>query len=248
MLNNDPVKPLKIEPDYERLLQIAALGSFIFGFVAFPLSVMLFVPIGKSFAEMISSFGPLFGMMLLVMMVRFFAGSWHKALEILGIRELTCGIGLAIPLIAFVTIIVSGSITMQWQQFAQNELHVVFDTPATVEMTMKSSLLQTVMLTFSALLAAPIFEEILFRRVLYNFCVTRLRLGVVVSMIATSFVFAAMHMTLLQLPGLFAMAMLWQYIYLKERNLTITILLHFCNNLAAMGMLLLARFLNLPID
>ena len=245
MLNKTPLKPLKIEPNYERLLRIAALGAFVFGFVAFPISVMLFVPMGESFTEVIGSFGPLFGMMLLVMMVRFFTGSWHKTLEVLDVRDLPRGMGLAIPLIAFVTIIVSGSITMQWQKFAQEELHLVFDTPNTVEITLKSGILQTIILTFSALVAAPIFEEILFRRVLYNFCASRM--GVAASMITTSFIFAAMHMTLLQLPGLFAMAMVWQYIYLKERNLTITILLHFFNNLAAMGMLLLARFLNLAI-
>lgn len=246
MSDKNLLKPLKIEPNYERMLRIAALGAFVFGFFAFPVTVMLFVPLNESFTEVIGSFGPLFGMLLLIMMVRLFAGSWNKALEVLEIKELSLGMGLAIPLIAFVTIIVSGSITMQWQKFAQEELHWVFDTPDTVEMTLKGSILQMVILTFSALVAAPVFEEILFRRVLYNFCSERL--CTVVSMITASFIFAAMHMTLLQLPGLFAMAMVWQYIYLKERNLTITILLHFCNNLAAMGMLLLARFLNLAIE
>ena len=87
----------------------------------------------------------------------------------------------------------------------------------------------------------PLFEEIMFRRALYS--VLKHYIGSSSAVWISSAAFAMMHMSLLQLPGLCFLAVIWQIFYLRSKSLWSSIILHFFNNVLSVAMLLIARAL-----
>jgi len=79
-------------------------------------------------------------------------------------------------------------------------------------------------LLISITVLAPVLEEILFRRVLYDllhrYC------GVWGGIILTSAIFAAIHLFLLGFPMLMLCGVIFQLAYLRSRSLTAAIELH----------------------
>ena len=83
----------------------------------------------------------------------------------------------------------------------------------------------------------PLFEEMFFRRALYGL----LRpLGGVSAFFLTGIIFSLAHFFLLGLPALFWMGLMFQYLYLKTRNLWIAVIAHGVVNLVATILALLA--------
>ena len=94
-------------------------------------------------------------------------------------------------------------------------------------------------LIFSALAAAPLFEEIFFRKALCG--VLRTQCGVIPAALITAVVFAAMHFNWQQLPGLMFFSLVWQWCYYRSQSLLTAVILHFFNNLFSVAMLWAVR-------
>ncbi len=111
-----------------------------------------------------------------------------------------------------------------WQVLLQY-LGIPFATqqPA-VEMLQQASGWRLTVLLISITVLAPVLEEILFRRVLYDllhrYC------GVWGGIILTSAIFAAIHLFLLGFPMLMLCGVIFQLAYLRSRSLTAAIELH----------------------
>lgn len=86
----------------------------------------------------------------------------------------------------------------------------------------------------------PFFEEIIFRRVIYNGI--REKLPPITAVTVTSVLFAALHGVLFQLFPLFLLGVYFQYLYLRENKLGASIYAHFFNNTLAFGALLLVKY------
>jgi membrane protease YdiL (CAAX protease family) len=128
-------------------------------------------------------------------------------------------------------------------QFILQTFKIPFEMPALNEIALTCSDNTFIMLAFSAVILAPVIEEIMFRRVLFSFL--SCRIGVISGFIATSFIFAAVHGSILQLPGLFMLAALLQLIYLKCNSLYPGIFLHCLHNSVAIAVLFLMRLIHL---
>ncbi len=85
-------------------------------------------------------------------------------------------------------------------------------------------------LIFSLVVLTPLFEEIFFRRLLYGLLLPG---GPVRAFLLTAGIFSAVHFFLLGIPALFWMGMMFQYLYLENRNLYVPVLAHGIVNLTA---------------
>lgn len=83
-------------------------------------------------------------------------------------------------------------------------------------------------LCFSSIIAAPILEEFAFRGFLFN--VLRQRCGIIAATLASSLLFSAVHVSLIQTLPLFVFACVQCALYEKTRSLTYCILLHMIFN------------------
>jgi membrane protease YdiL (CAAX protease family) len=94
----------------------------------------------------------------------------------------------------------------------------------------------------AACVLAPIFEELVFRRLLFTWL--RLRWGVGVGIVVSALIFACSHCDLNNMVQYFVIGTIFAVCYARTQNLFLCILLHSTWNLWALGasILLLARF------
>ncbi len=85
----------------------------------------------------------------------------------------------------------------------------------------------------------PLFEEIVFRRVIFSGIKTHCL--PVTSAVITSMLFAILHGILFQLLPLFALGLYFQILMLREKRLGASIFAHFLNNTTAFIVLLLLK-------
>ncbi len=104
-----------------------------------------------------------------------------------------------------------------------------------------------ILLAVAAVIVAPVVEELIFRRIFFEFF-TRL-MGGAFSLIFTSLLFALVHCTLVQFAALFLLGVAFQLVYLRRRSLYPAILFHMTHNACAFLMILYCRItsLDLPI-
>ena len=144
---------------------------------------------------------------------------------------------MGLPLSVILTI-VSGMLTWLWSEVLIR-LGAAVESPITLKIMSNGSTGQVVSLIITALAAAPLFEEILFRRLLSKWCAGYW--GYWGGATVTAAAFAAVHLSLVQLPGLMFMSMVWQMFYRRSGSLWSAVILHFFNNLLAVGVMLAAR-------
>ena len=98
------------------------------------------------------------------------------------------------------------------------------------------------MMTVAALLVAPLWEELAFRNGLFRILHRVLPYGWSAAIAAA--VFAALHGSLSQFPGLVVLALVWQAVRERTGSFWSSVVLHFYNNLLALlvmwGLLLLS--------
>jgi len=94
-----------------------------------------------------------------------------------------------------------------------------------------SSLLARCMLVFAILIVAPIFEEVLFRRIMP---LAGLHLGFSMPWILSALCFAVLHGSLFVVPSLFAMALILNHVVRKYENLLDAIVIHAMYNLLSL--------------
>ena len=238
----DPGTPLrKIDStgSFSGLLTAAAVIAFFCGYMLLPLLASLLMPADSAFTGIVASSGPVISLIVLFSITRYRSGSFRKTLLICGFRRFPRRTLLLGIFIAGAITLTGGSVTMLWEYIA-NFIGCDLDMPPTVILALSDNILDVIALLIVALLAAPFFEEIFFRKVLYG--VSRKFLPSVWAAFLASFCFSALHISLLQLPGLLLIGWIWQSLYLQSKNLWTSVILHFFNNLIAAGLLLAGRF------
>ena len=82
-------------------------------------------------------------------------------------------------------------------------------------------------LYFGVCVIPPLTEELLFRRLIYG---ELLRFGFMPAFIVTALMFSLCHFFISGMPGLFILGLAFQYVYLKEKNISAAMLLHWLVN------------------
>jgi membrane protease YdiL (CAAX protease family) len=101
-------------------------------------------------------------------------------------------------------------------------------------------------MTFAALVAAPLCEEVIFRG--YCYPVLKKYSGAWTSMVTTSLVFACAHTNLPSAFPLFLLGMMLVYLYERTNSLWAPIAVHFLFNAATVTAQLYERWQNTPIQ
>ena len=102
------------------------------------------------------------------------------------------------------------------------------------------------LMSFAAIVTAPLCEEIVFRGYLYP--VMKKFSGPWVAGLCSALIFAAAHGSLAALLPLFVFGCLLVFIYEKTGSLWAPIAIHFCFNGATVTIQMVARYLHLPLD
>lgn len=148
----------------------------------------------------------------------------------LGIRPLSLRDGKVIAACVAANLLLCGPVTWIWELLLKSCGIPYSEEQDLSRLIAESSPLQLGFLLFGAVLIAPVVEEIGFRRVLFG----ALRpLGAWPAVLLTCTLFSLVHCFLLGVPGLFLLGFLFQYTYLRTRNLSAAVLLHMAVNLIA---------------
>jgi hypothetical protein len=101
----------------------------------------------------------------------------------------------------------------------------------------EASLKEWIILGISITVLAPIIEEIIFRRIFFEFF--KLYLGIFGAVFASSFFFALAHTGAIgQIPGIFVLGLAFQIVYLKNKSLYPAVILHALNNILVFSLLI----------
>ena len=215
-----------------------SLIAFAIGYLLLPAVGMLIFRRGTPGQAAVAVGGTLLSLLILMTWGRIRSGSWRALFMQLDLkRQSLTGILLLLPM-ALVIALVGGALTLGWT-WAAERCGIEFGLPPTIEIMRNGSLWQVIGLSFSALAAAPLFEEILFRKALNGFL--KNWCGVIPAALITAVVFAAMHFSWQQLPGLMFFSIVWQWCYYRSRSLLTAVILHFFNNLFSVVMLWAVR-------
>ena len=221
------------------LLLLTALTSFFCGYIVLPGVSALLLSQDSAFVSMSAAAGPILSIIMLLAITRYHSGSFRKTMLILGFRRFPVKTLLAGLFIAIAIMIAGGTVTMLWG-FIADFFNWDLGTPPTVKAAMSENPWDVAALLVTALIAAPVFEEIFFRRVLFGSLKQFLPLFSAVAL--ASLAFSAMHLSPLQLPGLLMIGWVWQIFYIRSQTLWTSVILHFFNNLLAAVMLMMVRF------
>ena len=223
--------------DVSLKLAAAALTAFCTGYIFIPMCGMSLK--GSTAGCIIAAAGPLASIVLLFALVYSYKKSFRKTMLELGFRRFPVRMILwGLPLAVTLTLL-SGAVTLLWGYIGEI-MKWDLGIPPTVEAAMSDKPAEVIALLVTALLAAPVFEEIFFRRMLYGTLLKAFPQSG--AAFFASLIFAATHLSPLQLPGLTLLGFIWQKFYSRSRTLWTTVILHFFNNAIAGVMLLLLRF------
>lgn len=220
-------------------LTVAAAIAFFSGYVAMPVLTALLVPPQSTTAGILAVCGPLLSVVMLFSIVRHCSGSFRKSMLIIGFRRFPFRMLLPGLFIAVAIMLAGSGITLVWNLYAE---YIGWDLgiPPTVEAALSDNIWNAAALLSTALFAAPVFEEVFFRKVICGNCLKFM--PATWAMLTASLLFSALHLSLLQLPGLLFIGLVWQKLYMQSKTLWTSVILHFYNNLIAAGLLLLVRF------
>ena len=101
----------------------------------------------------------------------------------------------------------------------------------------KSSLTEKALIIFSAVLLAPVTEEIIFRHIFFSRVAYWTGGGL--AAVLTAILFSALHGNVLQAPSLFFMSLILQAAYGKTGKLTVPVLIHSLFNAVSVILILL---------
>lgn len=96
------------------------------------------------------------------------------------------------------------------------------------------------LLAVTAVLVAPIVEEIFFRRVFFGFMAPRI--SWIPALIVTAVSFGLIHADLKNLPGLIMLGVGFQLMYIWQKSLYPAIVMHMTNNIFAMTALVFTKY------
>ena len=215
-------------PEWDCRLLLTAAIAFVFGYMLLPgIGHLLFDR--SSPAQLIFGVGGVAAALVsLIFTVRFIAGSWRAAAEMMDFKKLPIkNIFMAWPL-AMIIAIAGAAMTLLWT-WAAGLVGIEFALPPTTSIMRNGSVWQIAALSISAVAVAPLFEEIFFRKAL---CGALERCcGYIPAVVITAVFFAVMHFSWQQVPGLIFFSVVWQWFYRRSQSLWMAVILHFINNL-----------------
>jgi len=103
----------------------------------------------------------------------------------------------------------------------------------------KSALPEKALIILSAVLLAPVTEELIFRHIFFSRAAYWSGGGI--AAVLTAVLFSALHGNLLQAPSLFFMSLVLQSVYVKTGKLTVPVLVHSLFNLVSVILILLIK-------
>lgn len=215
-----------------------ALIAFASGYLLLPALGMLIFKQGTPGQAAMAVGGTVLSLLMLLTAVRINCGSWRAAGARLDLKFPPLKMIMLLWPLALVIAVTGSAFTIAWSWGAER-CGFEFALPPTVEIMRNGSIWQVAGLSFSALAAAPLFEEIFFRKALCG--VLRTQCGVIPAALITAVVFAAMHFNWQQLPGLMFFSLVWQWCYYRSQSLLTAVILHFFNNLFSVAMLWAVR-------
>jgi membrane protease YdiL (CAAX protease family) len=123
--------------------------------------------------------------------------------------------------------------------------HISFAPPPLPLIVMKCKPLSLAVLLFGVIVLAPVSEELVFRRVIYGWLASRT--GGVVALFLTAAMFAAVHQSLVQFPGLFILGVALQLLYINYDSIWPPVIFHAAQNSLSMLILLLFRIAGIEL-
>ena len=117
-----------------------------------------------------------------------------------------------------------GLVTMLWQKILNFCGYTDMSLQPVVQLACNASAPELVLLILLTVIAAPLLEELIFRRVLYGFALPHF--GAAGALVLQAGVFALMHDYIPGIPGLFLLGSGLQLLYLHTRNLFFPVLVH----------------------
>lgn len=191
---------------------ILASGLLIFAIFAMPVLAGKFLAYRLGMPDIL-----LFSAMPGIVAYRFFCA------KKLPLKRLNAGELLTIAGIALLLALFCGLVTAGWKLLL--DIAGVHCAPRqyALELVKRCHGMESVKLFFAICVFTPIIEELLFRRIVYG---TLLRFGTGFAFAGTALLFSFCHFFVAGLPGLFILALAFQVVYLKYRNLSAAIVLH----------------------
>lgn len=124
---------------------------------------------------------------------------------------------------AFGAFLLCAAVSSVWETVLKL-LNIPFDDQQyALTLVKNSSGMERVKLFFAMCVFTPLIEELLFRRIVYG---ALLNIGVVTAFFCTALIFSICHFFILGIPGLFILGLLFQFAYLRFRNLTAAVVMH----------------------
>ena len=121
------------------------------------------------------------------------------------------------PILFFISIIT----TLLFEEYKEQEIVTKLRNIDNIEVLIK--------IVISALLIAPIVEEIFFRKIIYSIC--KRYLGVLGGIFCSSILFAIVHQNIYSIPILFILSVILCVIYEQDGLISSPIIFHFMFNL-----------------
>ncbi len=140
--------------------------------------------------------------------------------------------------IEFIVLFLRGVVTLLFTLLL-NSLGIVIEEPIITKIVKNCSYFSFCILAIGAVIIAPIAEELIFRRVIFSFL--KEKNSTISATIITSALFAIIHFTLVQIPGLFILGIIMQILYIKHKTLVPAIMFHAMHNFTAMTFLLILK-------
>ena len=141
----------------------------------------------------------------------------------LGIKKVS---PLDIFLVILITsgiLILSGTVSVCWRMCLSKLGFNFPEKQMIAEIISKTNSYELILLFVAICIITPIVEEVLFRRLIYDFLK---QWGEIIGFAGTSLLFAIIHFFIPGLPGLFILGCGFQIIFLFRKNLTCSILSH----------------------
>jgi len=149
---------------------------------------------------------------------------------------------LALPfgleLLIFPTLIL---VTLGFQELVSSLFNYQLPAGELETITLTCSNTAFIIIAVGAVIVAPIIEELVFRKVIYDFM--EKQAGRIIAVIFTSLLFAAVHGSIIKTPALFILALVLQLLYISYRSICPCIILHMVHNGSAILLVAIARHL-----
>lgn len=169
----------------------------------------------------------------------YFTGCKCSLKEKLGMKNWQWGYIANSIIIGFTMLIVNGILT-GILKYTTEAYGYDLSVPAIYNLLKDASPGQLTWLLVLVLVVAPVLEELIFRRFLYNYCARCI--GSLPAIVAVSFLFAIIHDSSLQMPGLFMLGIVFQMAYNATGSIYYPVLLHFFSNLIAVSIFFYTQY------